>query len=149
MFSYDGCADVLKQVSCMRALTFPDPTSTGLQCEQPGCTARMILHSLPMTRHPDTYLAMGLAFQLMQWLLVQVNWSVLWRTWMERDTRELIVLPLIVLIILVPIGLFTGTSPSASSIKRSQILAFSGAHLCVGREKVAWLLLRYAAPICV
>ncbi|KAL3131896.1 hypothetical protein ABBQ38_007601 [Trebouxia sp. C0009 RCD-2024] len=38
----------------------------------------------------------------------EVNWSVLWRTWMARDVRELIVLPLIVLIILVPIGLFTG-----------------------------------------
>ena len=40
--------------------------------------------------------------------LIQVNWSVLWRTWLERDIREIIVLPLIVLIILVPIGLFTG-----------------------------------------
>lgn len=39
---------------------------------------------------------------------MQVNWSVLWRTWLERDIREIIVLPLIVLIILVPIGLFTG-----------------------------------------
>lgn len=40
--------------------------------------------------------------------LTQVNWSVLWRTWLERDIREILVLPLIVLIILVPIGLFTG-----------------------------------------
>ena len=38
-----------------------------------------------------------------------MNWSVLWRTWVERDVREFLVLPLIVLIILVPIGLFTGT----------------------------------------
>ncbi|KAL0050237.1 hypothetical protein WJX82_006955 [Trebouxia sp. C0006] len=38
----------------------------------------------------------------------EVNWSVLWRTWLERDVREVVVLPLIVLIILVPIGLFTG-----------------------------------------
>lgn len=44
----------------------------------------------------------------MKVVVVQVNWSVLWRTWLERDIRELIVLPLIVLIILVPIGLFTG-----------------------------------------
>lgn len=41
---------------------------------------------------------------------LQVNWSVLWRTWLERDVREVVVLPLIVLIILVPIGLFTGCS---------------------------------------
>ena len=47
----------------------------------------------------------------MKVVVVQVNWSVLWRTWLERDIRELIVLPLIVLIILVPIGLFTGCAP--------------------------------------
>ena len=41
-----------------------------------------------------------------------MNWSVLWRTWVERDVREFLVLPLIVLIILVPIGLFTGTVKS-------------------------------------
>ena len=43
-------------------------------------------------------------------MALQVNWSVLWRTWLERDVREVVVLPLIVLIILVPIGLFTGSS---------------------------------------
>ena len=47
---------------------------------------------------------------------MQVNWSVLWRTWLERDVREVVVLPLVVLIILVPIGLFTGGHPRAAAM---------------------------------
>jgi len=40
--------------------------------------------------------------------VVQVNWSTLWMSWKERELREMLVLPLIVGIMLVPIGLFSG-----------------------------------------
>ena len=40
--------------------------------------------------------------------VLQVNWSVLWWSYRRREFRQMVVLPLIVGIILVPIGLFTG-----------------------------------------
>ena len=40
--------------------------------------------------------------------VLQVNWSVLWWSYRKREFRQMVVLPLIVGIILVPIGLFTG-----------------------------------------
>ena len=39
---------------------------------------------------------------------VQVNWPTLWMPWTERDWREVLVLPLIVGIMLVPVGIFSG-----------------------------------------
>ena len=45
--------------------------------------------------------------------LLQVNWPTLWMSWRERELREFIVLPIIVLIMLVPIGAFSGDTPSA------------------------------------
>ena len=44
---------------------------------------------------------------------LQVNWPTLWMSWRERELREFIVLPIIVLIMLVPIGAFSGETPSA------------------------------------
>ena len=41
-------------------------------------------------------------------MLAQVCWTTLWRDWRTRETRELIALPLIVIMMLVPVGLFTG-----------------------------------------
>lgn len=41
-------------------------------------------------------------------LHAQVNWPTLWMSWREREIREILVLPLIVGIMLVPIGLFSG-----------------------------------------
>lgn len=37
-----------------------------------------------------------------------MNWQVLWKTSRERSTREILVFPLIVLIMLIPMGLFSG-----------------------------------------
>ncbi len=42
----------------------------------------------------------------------QVNWPTLWMSWRERELREILVLPLIVGIMLVPIGLFSGALQS-------------------------------------
>ena len=39
---------------------------------------------------------------------MQVNWTALWLTWQRRDLRELIVLIPIILIMLLPVGLFSG-----------------------------------------
>ena len=41
-------------------------------------------------------------------MVLQVNWSVLWWSYRKREFRQMVVLPFIVGIILVPIGLFTG-----------------------------------------
>ena len=43
----------------------------------------------------------------------QVNWQTLWMSWMERDWREVLVMPLIVGIMLVPVGIFSGEGPSS------------------------------------
>ncbi len=40
--------------------------------------------------------------------LLQVNWQALWKPRWERSLREVLVFPLIILIMLVPLGLFTG-----------------------------------------
>lgn len=40
---------------------------------------------------------------------MQVNWPTLWMSWRERELREILVLPIIVLIMLVPVGAFSGT----------------------------------------
>ena len=42
--------------------------------------------------------------------VVQVNWPTLWMSWRERELREIIVLPIIVLIMLVPVGAFSGAA---------------------------------------
>ena len=42
---------------------------------------------------------------------VQVNWQTLWKPRWQRSLREILLFPLIVLIMLVPLGLFTGRSP--------------------------------------
>ena len=39
---------------------------------------------------------------------MQVNWPTLWMSWRERELREILVLPIIVLIMLVPVGAFSG-----------------------------------------
>ena len=41
---------------------------------------------------------------------MQVNWPTLWMSWRERELREIIVLPIIVLIMLVPVGAFSGAA---------------------------------------
>ncbi|KAK9819243.1 hypothetical protein WJX81_003710 [Elliptochloris bilobata] len=38
----------------------------------------------------------------------EVNWPTLWMSWIERDWREVLVLPLIAGIMLVPVGIFSG-----------------------------------------
>ena len=43
----------------------------------------------------------------MGWRL-QVNWQALWKPRWQRTLREALVLPLIILVMLVPLGLFTG-----------------------------------------
>ena len=40
--------------------------------------------------------------------MLQVNWQTLWKPRWERSLREVLVFPLIILIMLVPLGLFTG-----------------------------------------
>ena len=45
---------------------------------------------------------------------VQVNWPTLWMSWRERELREIIVLPIIVLIMLVPVGAFSGEAVRGS-----------------------------------
>lgn len=40
--------------------------------------------------------------------VLQVNWQTLWRPRWQRSLREVLVLPLVILIMLVPLGLFTG-----------------------------------------
>ena len=42
-----------------------------------------------------------------------MNWPTLWMSWRERELREFIVLPIIVLIMLVPVGAFSGETPFA------------------------------------
>ena len=42
--------------------------------------------------------------------MAQVNWPTLWMSWRERELREIIVLPIIVLIMLVPVGAFSGAA---------------------------------------
>ena len=44
--------------------------------------------------------------------LLQVNWQALWKPRWQRTMREILVLPLVVLVMLVPLGLFTGGGPS-------------------------------------
>ncbi|BDA42606.1 probable CSC1-like protein ERD4 at C-terminar half [Coccomyxa sp. Obi] len=44
----------------------------------------------------------------------EVNWPMLWMSWRERELREILVLPLIVGIMLVPIGLFSGAVAQAT-----------------------------------
>ncbi|KAK9817083.1 hypothetical protein WJX72_009273 [[Myrmecia] bisecta] len=44
----------------------------------------------------------------------EVNWSVLWMNYKEQELRGLIVIPLIVLLMLVPIGLFSGAIAQAT-----------------------------------
>ena len=41
---------------------------------------------------------------------MQVNWPTLWMSWRERELREIVVLPIIVLIMLVPVGAFSGAA---------------------------------------
>ena len=43
----------------------------------------------------------------MRWRL-QVNWQALWKPRWQRTLREAMVLPLIIIVMLVPLGLFTG-----------------------------------------
>ncbi|CAL8472023.1 g11565 [Coccomyxa elongata] len=45
----------------------------------------------------------------------EVNWQVLWKTSRERSLREVLVFPLIVFIMLVPMGLFSGTLAQATA----------------------------------
>lgn len=53
----------------------------------------------------------------------QVNWPTLWMSWRERELREVLVLPLIVGIMLVPIGLFSGPNRhSHSSLTNSWLM---------------------------
>jgi hypothetical protein len=40
--------------------------------------------------------------------MLQVNWQTLWKPRWERSLREVLVFPFIILIMLVPLGLFTG-----------------------------------------
>ena len=48
-----------------------------------------------------------------------MNWQALWKPRWERSLREVLVFPLIILIMLVPLGLFTGgyTSLLHSSLR--------------------------------
>ena len=46
-------------------------------------------------------------------LTLQVNWQTLWKPRWQRSLREVLVLPLVILIMLVPLGLFTGGLPLA------------------------------------
>ncbi len=45
----------------------------------------------------------------MRWRL-QVNWQALWKPRWQRTLREAMVLPLIIIVMLVPLGLFTGVT---------------------------------------
>ena len=42
---------------------------------------------------------------------LQVNWQALWKPRWQRSMREVLVLPLIILTMLVPLGVFTGELP--------------------------------------
>ena len=44
----------------------------------------------------------------MKWWQLQVNWQALWKPRWQRTLREALVLPLVILVMLVPLGLFTG-----------------------------------------
>ena len=50
---------------------------------------------------------------------MQVNWPTLWMSWRERELREIIVLPIIVLIMLVPVGAFSGAAASTPHVRRN------------------------------
>ena len=41
-------------------------------------------------------------------MTVQVNWQALWMTWAERDFRGVVTLIPLLILLLVPIGLFSG-----------------------------------------
>ncbi|CAK0783273.1 hypothetical protein CVIRNUC_006472 [Coccomyxa viridis] len=45
----------------------------------------------------------------------EVNWQALWKPRWQRTLREAMVLPLIIIVMLVPLGLFTGTLAQATS----------------------------------
>ena len=49
-------------------------------------------------------------------LILQVNWQTLWKPRWQRSLREVLVLPLIILIMLVPLGLFTGGFPRTAHL---------------------------------
>ncbi len=38
----------------------------------------------------------------------EVNWPALWSSWRERDWRTMLVRPLVLLVVLFPVGIFTG-----------------------------------------
>lgn len=38
----------------------------------------------------------------------QVNWSTLWMTFRERDWRSMLVKPMVAILVLIPVGIFTG-----------------------------------------
>ena len=50
----------------------------------------------------------------------QVNWPTLWMPWTERDWREVLVLPLIIGIMLVPVGIFSGALPPRAPAQQMQ-----------------------------
>ena len=50
----------------------------------------------------------------------QVNWQTLWMSWTERDWREVLVMPLIVGIMLVPVGIFSGAAPADPPLAKLQ-----------------------------
>ena len=79
------------------------------------------------------------ADQCMGSVRIQVNWQVLWKGRRERALREIVVFPLIVLIMLVPMGLFTGASFHSPSCPPHQwrLLQHIARRLCL-RLVLSW-----------
>ena len=75
--------------------------STGRCASSRSCTGRSLRHRL-------TAAQMQHARSVKYLRNMQVNWPTLWMSWRERELREILVLPIIVLIMLVPVGAFSG-----------------------------------------
>ena len=71
----------------------------------------------------------------------QVNWPTLWLSWRERELREALVLPLIIGIMLIPVGVFSGAAlaPSPLRVTTCSRACFPSSEAC--RVRRSWLFI--------
>lgn len=70
----------------------------------------------------------------------EMNWQALWKTWQQKDIRRVLVFPLIVGVIIFPLGIFAGALSKLTDVLCDENgIAYIGHSYCGVDDQDAWL----------
>lgn len=68
-----------------------------------------------------------------------MNWQALWKTWLQKDIRKVLVFPLIVGVIIFPLGIFAGGLSKLTDVLCNEDgIAYIGRSYC-GLDNHSWI----------